>query len=134
MVIISIAVAVIAVTFVVLALFAIPAIVEIRKSATELRALAGRLESEINPVLHELRSTLADVKVMTEGTSQKIEHLYDFLEVVGDTGRNLRIINSVIGSVAGAVAGPSLWMTGAKAASKLIIDKLTSKKGDKKHG
>jgi hypothetical protein len=50
------------------------------------------------------------------------------MEAVGDTGRNLRTINSIIGVVSGALSSSSVWMTGVKVASSYLMDRILKKK------
>lgn len=130
MVVISIAVAIVAITFVVLAVFAIPAFIEARKTAMAAREFFSRTETELQPVLKDLRCLIDDLKTMAAEASEKTGEVKLFMEALGDTGRNLRIINTVVGTVAGALSTSSLWITGARVAGKFIIDRV-SKKGGK---
>lgn len=129
MIIVSVAAAVVALTLVVIAAFLIPALVEIKKTTVDFRNLMNRLESEVNPALVELRATLADLKTVTESASAKAENLQYFMEAVGETGRNLRAINSVMGAVSGTVMNSSLWLAGTKVAVNYLIKRYSSKKG-----
>ena len=130
MVIISISVAIVAITFVVLAAFAIPAFIEARKTAASAREVLTRTDMELQPVLKDLRAIITDLKIMTDGAAQNTDDVKLFMEALGDTGRYLKTINSVVGAVAGMVTASSIWLTGAKVAGKLIIDRV-SKKGGK---
>ncbi|MBI5657692.1 MAG: DUF948 domain-containing protein, partial [Geobacter sp.] len=123
----GIAVVVMAVTLVVLAGVMIPACIEIRKTAVASRETLARIEAELRPVLHELRETLADAKLIVEETAANREDVTSFMGALGDTGRSLRTINSVAGSVAGVLASSSLWLTGAKVAGTFMIDKFLRK-------
>jgi hypothetical protein len=67
---------------------------------------------------------------MTAEAAEKTGDMKLFMEALGDTGRNLRTINTVVGAVAGVLSTSSLWITGAKAAGKLILARF-SKKGEK---
>ncbi len=131
--IIPIAVVVVAVTLVVLAAFIIPTLLEIKKTAAATREFLSCTESELRPVIKELHETLADLKVLTQGAADKVEDVQTFMEAVGDAGRNLRTINTVVGSVAGLLGSSSIWITGARVAGKLILERMT-KKGGKSHG
>jgi uncharacterized protein YoxC len=130
MVIITISVAIVAFTFVVLAAFAIPAFIEARKTAAAAREVLTRTDMELQPVLKDLRAIITDLKIMTDGAAQNTDDVKLFMEALGDTGRYLKTINTVVGAVAGMVTASSIWMTGAKVAGKLIIDRI-SKKGGK---
>lgn len=127
--IVGISAAVAAITLVVLAAVMIPAIMEVRKTATAMREFIAQTDTELKPVLRELRETLTDLKVLTEGAADKVEDVHCFMEALGDTGRNLRTINNVAGAVAGVLARSSIWMTGAKVAGKFILERLSQKRG-----
>lgn len=129
----GIAVIVMAVTLVVLAGVMIPACIEIKKTAVASRETLARIEAELRPVLHELHETLVDAKLIVEETAANREEVTSFMGALGDTGRSLRTINNVAGSVAGVMASSSLWLTGARVAGKFMIDKFLRKEG-KQHG
>jgi uncharacterized protein YoxC len=128
--VISISVAIVAITFVVLAAFAIPAFIEARKSAVAAREVLTRTDMELQPVLKDLRAIITDLKILTAGAAENNGEVKLFMEALGDTGRYLKTINSVVGAVAGVLTASSIWMTGAKVAGKMIIDRV-SKKGGK---
>jgi len=125
---IGLAAILIAITFVVLVAFLIPAVIEIRKSAITLREFTVNAENELKPVLHELQNTLTELKGLVEVTAARTAELRSFAEALGDTGRNLRTINSVVGRVAGMLANTSAWAVGAKAAGKMILESLSKKR------
>lgn len=127
--IISLAVAVMAVTLAVLAAFMIPAFIEIRKAAAATRELIIYTENELKPVLKELNETLIDLKGIADAAASRTDDLKAFMEAMGDTGRNLRTINNVVGAVAGVLAGSSAWITGARVAGKLILQRFSQKRG-----
>jgi uncharacterized protein YoxC len=130
MVVITISVAVVAITFLVLAVFAIPAFIEARKTAVAAREFLARTDMELQPALRDLRLIIDDLKFVVAEASEKTGNVKLFMDALGDTGRNLRVINSVVGTVAGTLSTSSLWITGAKAASKFIFNRV-SKKGGK---
>jgi uncharacterized protein YoxC len=129
MVIIGLAAVVMAITLVVLAAFIIPAIIEIRRSATALREFLDKTDDELQGALKELRETLANLKEVTGEVAGRSSDITSFMEAIGDTGRNLHTINNVVGSVTGAVGRSSLWLTGAKVAGKYVIERLSKKRG-----
>ncbi len=131
--IVSIAVVAMAVTLIVLAAAIVPAFLEIRKAAVASRETLQRIEADLRPVLKELHEALADIKLIVHETADKREDVATFMEALGDTGRGLRTINGVVGSVAGLMARSSLWLTGAKVAGKYVMEKLI-RKGGKDHG
>ena len=133
-IVISIAVAIMAVTFVVLAAYMIPAFIEARKAAFAAREFLSRTDMELQPVLHDLRAIITDLKRITTGAAEKTEDVKLFMEALGDTGRYLKTINVVVGTVAGAISASSLWLSGAKVTGMFLYDRLTKKKGVNSHG
>jgi uncharacterized protein YoxC len=131
--IVSVAVVIMAVTLIVLAAAIVPAFIEIRKSAVASRETLQRIESDLRPVLKELTAALTDIKLIVHETADNREDISTFMEGLGDTGRGLRTINEVVGSVAGVMAHSSMWMTGAKVAGKYVMERLILK-GGKDHG
>ncbi len=126
--IIGISIAIIAVTLIILAGFMISAFIEIKKMAIALQEFISQTETDMKPLLRDLHKSLSDINVLTAGTSERVEDVKDFMEAIGDTGRNLRTINHVVGAVSGTLAGTSAWITGARVAGKFIIDKIGKKK------
>lgn len=127
MTILSLAAAVVAITMVVLAAVLIPAVNEIKKTAEATRDFINRTDAELKPILSEMRATLADLKALTGGVAENVDDLKTFMGAVGETGRGLKTISSVVGSVAGLFASSSLWLSGAKVASKFMWEKLAKK-------
>lgn len=125
----SIAVVIMAVTLVVIAAAIVPAFLEIRKTVIASRETLERIEGDLRPVLHELRETLADLKLIIHDTADKREDVTTFMGALGDTGRSMKTINSVLGSVVGLAANSSVWLTGAKVAGKFVAEKFLRKRG-----
>jgi uncharacterized protein YoxC len=127
--IISLAVVLVAVVLVVLAAFMIPAIIEVRKTAAAIREFTTYTESELKPVLQELHQTLSDLKEIADVAATGTEDVRSFVTGLGEMGRHLRTINHVVGGVAGVLAGSSAWITGARVASRFIMDRVSKKRG-----
>jgi uncharacterized protein YoxC len=125
---IGLAAVLIAITFAILAAFLIPAVIEIRKTAIALREFTVNAENELKPVLHELQNTLTELKGLAGEAAARADEVRSFTEALGETGRNLRTINSVVGTVAGLLANTSAWAVGAKAAGKTILECLSKKR------
>lgn len=125
----AIAVVVMALALVVLVAFIVPTLIEIRKAAADLRGFVTQTGGELKPVLFELERTLAELRMVTEGIAEKREDVQTFMEAVGDTGRNIRTINAVIGNVANAAVASSIWVTGARTAGKFLTERLIKKRG-----
>ena len=128
--IVGIAAVIVALTLVVLAAVLIPTAIEIRKTASALRDFITSTDSELKPLLRDLQSTLADLNTITGEASTRTDDVKCFMEALGDAGRNLRTINGVVGSVSGALASSSMWLTGARVAGKFILERIVKKRGN----
>jgi uncharacterized protein YoxC len=128
--IIAIAAAVIAITFIVLVAFLIPALVEVRKTAMSVRTYVIDVDSELKPILKELHELTANLRVFTDAVASRSDEVKYFMESIGDTGRNISRINVVVGEVAGLVCRSSLWLTGLKAAGQYAVGRILKKGGN----
>jgi len=129
MIIITVAAVVVAIAVVALVVALIPLIREVKATAVTVREIAVRMENEIQPTIQELHHALTDLNVLTEGVAEKVEDVQCFMSAVGETGRGLRVISSVVGGAAGALSKTSLWITGAKVAGTFLLDRFTKKRG-----
>jgi uncharacterized protein YoxC len=128
--IIAIAAAVIALTFIVLVAFLIPALIEMRKTAVSVRTYVTDVETQIQPILKELRELTANLRVFTDAVASRSDEVKSFMVSLGDTGRNIRKINVVVGEVAGLLCRSSLWLTGLKAAGQYAVGRILRKGGN----
>jgi len=117
-----------AVTFVVIALFTIPTLLQIRKTAIASREILARIENEMKPVLQTLQESLTDLKAITEEASGKIGGVGLFMEELGHASRSMHRVNSVVGTATGLMTKTSLWMTGAKVAWKVAVNQILKKR------
>ena len=124
MLLLQITSAVTAVTLVVLAMFIIPLLAELRKTAESLRNAADMLQKEVKPLIEEMRETVADVQVVTSTAAAKAEGLTMLLDELGHAGRNIRMINKVIGIASDIAGNSAIWMTGARVAGKYFADRI----------
>jgi uncharacterized protein YoxC len=128
MIIINIAAVVVAIAVVALIISLIPLIKELRITAVTVRETVIRIETEIQPTIKELNDALADLNVLTAGAAEKVEDVQCFMEAVGETGKGLKTISSVVSGAAGAVSRSSLWLTGAKVAGSYMFERFTKKR------
>lgn len=129
MIIINIAAVVVAIAVVALVVALIPLIRELKTTAVTVREIAVRMEADIQPTIKELHDTLTDLNLLATGAAEKVEDVQCFMSAIGDTGRGLRTIGSVIGGAAAALSKSSLWLTGAKVAGSFMFDRFIKKRG-----
>lgn len=128
MIIINIAAVVVAIAIVALVVSLIPLLRELKATAVAVREIAVKMETEIQPTIKELHETLAELNVITAGAAEKVEDIQCFMSAVGETGRGLRTISTVVGGAAGALSRSSLWLTGAKVAGSYMLERFTQKR------
>lgn len=117
-----------AVTLVVLAICLIPVLAELRKAAISLRGAADTLAQDVQPLIKELRETVADVQVVTSSAAANADGVNLLLSELGNAGHNIRMINKVLGIASEVAYNSSAWLTGAKVAGKYIADRLVKSK------
>lgn len=126
--IMDLAVLLIAIALVILVAFIIPVIIEIKKTTTTLREFTQNLDNELKPALHEFQGTLAEAKTLLAEVSARTEEIKTLTTALGETGHNLRAINYALGSAAGLISNTSAWAAGARAAFKLIVERIAKKR------
>jgi len=129
MILINIAALIVAVAVVVLVIAIIPLIRELKATSIALREVVLRMDSDIQPTIRELHATLSDLNVITSGAAEKVEDVKRFMSAVGETGKGLRTISTVVSGTATALSNSALWLTGAKVAGSFMLEKLTKKRG-----
>jgi uncharacterized protein YoxC len=129
MILINIAALIVAIAVVVLVIALIPLIRELKATSIALRETVVRLDTDIQPTIRELQTALADLNVITTGAAEKVEDVKCFMSAVGDTGRGLHTISTVVSGAATALSNSALWLTGAKVAGSYLLEKLTKKRG-----
>jgi hypothetical protein len=50
------------------------------------------------------------------------------MEALGNTGRDLRTINKIVGTVVGILTSSFAWVVGAKVAGRFILERLSQKR------
>ena len=118
-----------AATLVIIAICLIPVLLEMKKTAASLRNVSESMQTELKPLIKELRDTVADIQVVTGAAAANADGVSLLLEELGHAGQNIRMINKVIGIASGVAASSSAWLTGARVAGKYIIDRIKKKRG-----
>jgi len=126
---ITVSVVVIAATLVVVAVFLVRFLIEVRKTVMAVRGLVTRIDAELVPTVHELQGVLANVKVTMAGVASRVDDVTSAMTAVGDTGRNISRINSVVGEVAGLLGRTSIWRAGVAAAGRHVMERISRRKG-----
>jgi uncharacterized protein YoxC len=130
MMLVSLAALVAALGVVVLVAVLVPAINEVKKTTIAAREFIVNTENSLNPVLGELRKTLADVREMTDAAAARRDDITTIMSALGDTGESVHRLNGIIGGAVQVIEKPVMYWTGLKAATQNILGHLTRKGGN----
>src|SRR5512147_1102718 len=98
--IIEIAAIIAAVALVALTSFAIPVLIAMRNTMNKVEQAAAKAETAVDG-LHE---ALTQVKILTAEATERLEEVRPLTEAISETGRHVRSINSVLGTVTTVVS------------------------------
>ena len=129
MFVISIAAAVVAASVVVLVAVIVPAVMEMRKAAQAVREFVQHTDEELKPLMRDLGVAIANMKTVTDAAAEQVDDVKEMMSAIGETGRGLRTISYVVGSVSSGLARSSMWISGAKVACSIIKDRFSKKRG-----
>ena len=127
--VIEIAVSVIAITLVVMVSFAIPTVIEVRKTAKAAREFFTRTDTELRHVLKDVGEVMTNLRPLTEGSAACAEDVKTFLSALGETGRNLHAVNDLLCTVSDSFSRYNVVATGVRAGLKFFLEKI-KKKGE----
>ncbi len=118
----------IAVTLIAASVYLVTVCEDLKKTLFVTRELVKRIDSEVDPIVTDLRVVMSNLKIATEGVASRIDEVKLAMEAVGDTGRNISRINSVVGRVADVLGRISLLSAGAKATGKYLRERISQKR------
>ncbi len=124
------------IVFVLIALFLIPLMLQLRQTAQKVDELVSTAQREMLPILRDLREITERAKVISDETEKdlkKVRPIFDSLEQTGEMIHNFTAaMNSGIGQIVGRSMGT--WL-GMRAAKKAVAKELSkSKKGGRENG
>lgn len=125
----EIAVLAAAVTFIVLSIFLIRTLNEVKRSAASVRKYVEDVEVSLQPVLRDMKEVTANMREMTEQIASRSDDIACLMTAIGDTGRNISKVNAVADNITNVICTSSLWMTGLKAAGRYAITRIAKKRG-----
>ncbi|MCY4613596.1 MAG: DUF948 domain-containing protein [Nitrospira sp.] len=95
---IDLAVVAIAVAFVVLVGYIVPAVIQVRKTATEAERLLLQVNAELPELLKEMKQTNENVRVLSEQAREGVGRASVLMHAIGDVGET---VNQVHGAIRG---------------------------------
>lgn len=102
---------------------------EVKKTLFVARQLMKRIDSEVDPIVSDLKVVMSNMKIASEGVASRVDEIKLAMEAVGDTGRSISRINVVVGHVADVLGRISLLSAGTKAAGNYLRERILHKRG-----
>lgn len=120
---------IIAVALGAVAAYLIPLLLELRRTVVALR---NTIETNLNPALDELRKNLHTLNSVTGNIEQVTEDVKIFSGAVGDVGRSVSAVNTLISSTGASTAIRIMSLrTGVTAGVGYVLTNLL-KRGDRR--
>jgi len=133
--ILEIAVGALAAGFLVLVAFLIPTLLQIRKTVAESERLLARLNSELPPLLNEMRGMIENVNALAGQARDGVEHAAVLLHAVGELGETVQEVHETVRGQSGKLlVNLASVVAGVKAASAVVKERIHTEKGDSNGG
>jgi len=94
---------VVSIAIVVLVIYLIPTISQIKRTAGSIERFFNSISDDLRPLLADLRETATQANKISSVAREGVDKINIFLEAVGDIGRTIRSANSVIRGSSGSV-------------------------------
>lgn len=129
--IIEIAVAVVAVAFVVLVGFLVPTLIEVKKTVAESQRLMAHLDAEVPALVKEVRVVTENLGAVTEEARDGVEHAAALLHAVGEVGESVHHVHQAMrGKGTTLLVNLAGMLAGVKAASNVLIQRAHKEGGN----
>ena len=123
--VIEIAVAVLAGGFVVLVAFLVPALIQLKRSASEAQRLLAHLDAEVPAVLKDVRAVTGNLGEISNQARESVQHAATLLHAVGEVGESVQQAHRVMrGKSLAVVVKLASMFAGVRAASAVVKDRV----------
>jgi uncharacterized protein YoxC len=130
MTIIEMAVILIAVAFAVLVAYFVPMLIQVRKTVAESEQLLAKMNTELPPLIGELRAVSHRVNDLTEQARMGVEHAAVLLHAVGEVGESVQQVHNVVkGSSGSMLTNMASVLAGVKAATHVMKERFREEGG-----
>ncbi|HKK01836.1 MAG TPA: DUF948 domain-containing protein [Desulfuromonadales bacterium] len=120
----------IALLILLIVIFLIPMMLQLKKTARDLDTFLVESQRELVPMLHELRQASERINRITDKADQGLDKSEELFASLAETGHMIHDVNEFlhrdIGHYVGNAAG--MWL-GMRAASKVFLKQLRQQKG-----
>jgi len=130
MTIIEIAVILVAVAFAILVGYFVPMLIQVRKTVAESEQLLAKMNTDLPPLIGELRAMSHRVNDLTEQVRMGVEHAAVLLHAVGEVGESVQQVHNVVkGSSGSMLTNMASVVAGVKAATHVMKERFREEGG-----
>ena len=130
MTIIEMAVILVAVAFAVLVGYFVPMLIQVRRTVAESEQLLTKMNTELLPLIGELRAMSHRVNDLTEQARMGVQHAAVLLHAVGEVGESVQHVHDVVkGSSGSMLTNMASVVAGFKAATKVMKERFREEGG-----
>jgi uncharacterized protein YoxC len=94
---------IVAVAFAALVGFMVPVLLQARKAVAEVEQSLVRINTELLPLLKEMRVTMANLNDLVEQTRDGVDHASVLLHVAGDIGESIQQVHNMVRGTGGSL-------------------------------
>ena len=130
MTIIEMAVILAAVAFAILVGYFVPMLIQVRKTVAESEQLLAKMNTDLPPLIGELRAMSHRVNDLTEQARMGVEHAAVLLHAVGEVGESVQQVHNVVrGSSGSMLSNMASVVAGVKAATHVMKERFREEGG-----
>jgi uncharacterized protein YoxC len=131
--VVDIAAILVAVAFAVLVGYLVPLLIQVRRIVAESEQLITRMNSELPPLIAELRAMSQNLNDLTDQARSGVEHASVFLHAAGQLGESVQVVHNLVkGSGGSLLANMAGVVAGLRAAKDVVKERL--REGGKHNG
>ena len=129
--VVEIAVAVIAVAFVVLVGYLVATLIQVKKTVAESEQLISHLNADMPLLIKDLQGVTENARAMTDRAREGVEHAATLLHAVGEMGDAVHRVNEAVrGQSSHLLTNVTSVVAGLRAATSLIRQRLVKEGGN----
>ncbi len=130
MTIVEMAAILVAVAFAVLVGYLVPMLIQVRKTVAESEQLLAKMNSDLPPLIGELRAMSRNVNDLTEQARMGVEHAAVLLHAVGEVGESVQHVHNVVKGTSGSMlTNVASVVAGLKAATHVMKERFREEGG-----
>ena len=120
----------VAVAFAVLVGYLVPMLIQVRKTVAEAEQLLAKMNSDLPPLIGELRAMSHRVNDLTEQARMGVEHAAVLLHAVGEVGESVQHVHNVVKGTSGSMlTNVASVVAGLKAATHVMKERFREEGG-----